>query len=190
MEEIDCPDGSDERWEAKEIIQTPWHQVCDSVQDTIDNTDEELCNKQLITSRITTLNATDTTSDNNITLSGYFLCKDSLKYIPIDWVDDLIPDCPIINYQGTLAEDESVLVNLDNKLCQNASHLPCLTGHHRCYPIQSLCRYDLDKYGHLQPCRNGAHLSHCNVISCDSMFLCPASYCLPVVRVCDGVRDC
>ena len=188
----DCPDGSDEPRIIHASLwftgtrQIPLYRVCDSVRDTADGGDEELCNQDIITPRIMQIPTLNNT--------GYdlFLCKDSNVRIPTDWVDDLIPDCPIVKPEASMSEDEPALAKIafTSSKCLNASYLPCLTGHHRCYPINSLCKYELDKYGHLHPCRNGAHLFGCHGYSCSGMYLCPASYCLPVLRVCDGVDDC
>ena len=92
------------------------------------------------------------------------------------------------------SEDETLLdfnrLTFLTDTCTGIGELPCLSGHTRCFNISSLGRYDLDRYGHLHPCRNGAHLIGSNVFLCNGWYKCLHSYCIPVDRICDGTKDC
>ena len=118
-------------------------------------------------------------------------CFDESVVLPISKLDDLLVDCP-----GGEAEDEPILYTVGVPLpgwdgvCTSDGFLTCIPGHPRCFPISRLCVYERDSGGHLLYCRNGAHLSSCIHHQCSGMFKCPSSYCVPPVRVCDGVPDC
>ena len=107
----------------------------------------------------------------------------------------MIVDCP-----GHDAEDESEyleilslerrgLFNRDN-LCQEYHQLPCVWGHSRCYPSSKFCTYDHLSSNDLRYCRNGIHLHNCIIAACQGMFKCPNTICLPMHKVCNGVKDC
>ena len=101
--------------------------------------------------------------------------------IPSDWVNDLIPDCP-------LSDDEPAQTDYSVNLCYPMLH--CTAGHPQCFPVLGLCVFNHDQYGHLQYCRNGAHLDKCEMFSCSGYFKCPSSYCVPVWKLCDNITDC
>ena len=114
-----------------------------------------------------------------------FICKEG----PIDKTlsDDLYGDC-------FLGEDEpilrSLLINHVTTSCDDSNQIPCLRGHSKCYNISDICSYKLNTYGHLLPCRNGAHLESCKDFDCNAKFKCPNYYCIPFEYVCDGSWDC
>ena len=110
-----------------------------------------------------------------------FLCYKTNISIPGEWVNDLIPDCP-------MSEDEPPQTEYIVNDCYPL--LQCTPGHPRCFPVYGLCIYNHDKHGHLSYCRNGAHLGNCQPFSCSGYFKCPSSYCLPVWKICDNVTDC
>ena len=110
-----------------------------------------------------------------------FLCDKTNISIPGEWVNDLIPDCPMSDDEPPQTE---YIVNDCYPLLQ------CTPGHPRCFPVYGLCVYNHDKHGHLSNCRNGAHLGNCQPFSCSGYFKCPSSYCLPVWKICDNVTDC
>ena len=74
--------------------------------------------------------------------------------------------------------------------CTKQNAVPCLKGHSTCFHISEACIYDLNKYGRISVCSNGAHLMNCKMHHCTDMFKCPNSYCIPWRRVCDGSLDC
>ena len=110
-----------------------------------------------------------------------FLCYKTNVSIPGEWVNDLIPDCPMSDDEPPQTE---YIVNDCYPLLQ------CTPGHPRCFPVYGLCVYNHDKHGHLSYCRNGAHLGDCQLFACSGYFKCPSSYCLPVWKICDNVTDC
>ena len=101
--------------------------------------------------------------------------------IPSDWVNDLIPDCP-------LSDDEPAQTDYSVNLCYPM--LQCTAGHPQYFPVLGLCVFNHDQYGHLQYCRNGAYLDKCEMFSCSGYFKCPSSYCVPVWKLCDNITDC
>ena len=105
-------------------------------------------------------------------------------YIPEVWLNDLIPDC----LHGD--DEPPPKLYIENTNCNRVGQLQCSPGHPRCFPFHALCIFDFDHFGHLQHCRNGAHLSHCLNIQCSGLFKCPQSYCLPARRLCDDTQDC
>ena len=114
-----------------------------------------------------------------------FICPTG-ECINIKLVNDLIQDC-------SSPTDEQHSINIKHGEvyhCKDIDEIPCVPNHSKCFRIQSLCVYDLDILGHIVPCRDGAHLFNCNYIQCTNTFKCPGSYCIPLRKVCDGVKDC
>ncbi len=103
-----------------------------------------------------------------------FKCKAG-REIDRDNIDDLVVDC------GLDAEDESMLKSLllYNKKgsCENSSHIPCVSGHTRCFAITDICHYNLDDVAKVYPCRNGNHMEKCDDFECSVRFKCTNSYC-------------
>ena len=102
-------------------------------------------------------------------------------------VDDLVPDC-----KG--AEDERKLQNLlvSGKIyeCPQPHQIPCRKGHSRCFNINDICVYRLNKYKHIVPCRTGEHMEECKTFECNKKFKFPGYYCIPFAYICDGKWDC
>ena len=124
-----------------------------------------------------------------------FMCESDGQCLSKERVDNFIPDCAggedEQQYQKLLAnviyrEEVSKL-----GVC-SAGWLPCYRGHSTCFPITRMCVYELDQYGVLKYCGNGAHLAGCDKMACPvpGMYRCRASYCIPQHQVCDGVVDC
>ena len=90
-------------------------------------------------------------------------------------------------------EYQRLLVDIDYEpaSCISNLEIPCIPGHHHCFPTSKLCIYEL-KYPSLllKYCRNGAHLHRCDFIQCSGQFKCPTHYCIPYDYVCDGKWDC
>ena len=114
--------------------------------------------------------------------------------IPMEFVDDTIPDCP----QG---EDEpqyrELLLNFTLKMdpianmCEEPTMLPCVPGHSKCFKRSNMCLYRRHPiYSHLLFCRNGAHLAECSNFACNGNLKCPGYYCVHISHTCDGVFDC
>ena len=194
--EIDCPDGSDEAvnnlpciensevgyvqcktdyFKCSNLQSLPWYSVCDGQQDCTDGGDETMCLEIQRGSHI----------ENQV-----FICPHSNREILYQFLNDLVPDCES-------AEDEAIMQRLtnDSSLADvefNIEHgnLPCVIYHPKSFASHGLCLYDMELSGHLRFCRNGAHLANCEKIGCPTHFKCPASYCVPARRICDGVSDC
>ena len=118
---------------------------------------------------------------------SYFQCTDGQVIHP-QLVNDLIPDCKI------KSEDEPLLMevlknHVTNNLCL-PNEIPCILGHSKCFKFTDLCNYKLNTFGHLVPCRNGAHLQNCKLFECNLKFKCWNSYCIAWAYVCDGKWDC
>ncbi len=107
--------------------------------------------------------------------------------IDISLKDDLVPDCQ-------KSEDElNLLALLENETifsCQQPDALPCLKEHSKCFNLSEACSFQLNKFGHLIPCRNGGHLQDCEHFNCVMKFKCLHSYCVPWISVCNGIWDC
>ena len=159
--------------------------VCDGKPDCSDASDE-MC--ALGTMRQSTSIAMDEILIGDTKFCLAFRCQ-SLKCVPLKYVNDLVPDCP-----GGLAEDESLFIRLRNNgersNCLDQSHFPCVPGLPVCFPIEKVCHYEIDQEGNVLWCRNGAHLGKCADIYCTNGYKCPKSYCIPFHRVCDGHPDC
>ena len=78
----------------------------------------------------------------------------------------------------------------DSLDCQTFGQLTCRDTHGKCYKVSQICVYSLNEDYSLKPCENGDHLYNCIAYSCNTMFKCPNSYCVPWVYLCDGKWDC
>ena len=103
--------------------------------------------------------------------------------------DDLIIDCLNFDFR-----DENLLEKLITKEthvgCKDKNQLACLKGHQRCFNITEICKYKLNKYGHLTPRRTGGYIEECKEFECNMMFKCLGYYCIPWSYVYDGKWDC
>ncbi len=124
---------------------------------------------------------------NSTSHKDHFACANKLQ-LEVDMVDDLFPDC------GDSAEDEQelklVLTFVFETECQDSNKIPCLLGHSKCYDTFEICKYRLNKYNQLVPCRNGQHLQSCKLFECNDIFKCYASYCILQEYVCNGQWEC
>ena len=119
-----------------------------------------------------------------------FLCFNSSKCIDFNLIDDLVPDCDPPDDEPLMLSFSTSSFHQAASICIANKSLPCIPGHPRCYPLYGLCVYDLDSRGNMRYCRNGAHLSGCEAVGCPDRYKCPGTFCIPVRRVCDGLRDC
>ena len=98
-----------------------------------------------------------------------FICNDG-TLVDQSLVDDLEADC------GPDGEDEpmllSILFNRKSYSCPNKYELPCRQHHSNCYSLQDICMYELNRFNHITPCRNGRHLQKCKSAACNMRFKC------------------
>ena len=147
-----------------------YFQVCDSVKDCIDGSDEWNCIQT---------NGTEP----NVPLHQY-TCDDP------DLQNDLIPDC------DNATDEKNFLAFLNEKksateFCADPWEVPCYPGFvDVCYQRKDICAYETNTLGHLTPCRNGAHLAQCKNHQCPTMFKCKDAFCISFSRMCDGKKDC
>ena len=102
------------------------------------------------------------------------------------FVNDLIADC-------SRGDDEDHNFNIKRGkmyYCSTVNEVPCIPNHSKCFSVHHLCVYDYNRFDHIAYCRNGGHLSSCEMIECTNTFKCPRSYCIPLRKVCDGENDC
>ncbi len=113
-----------------------------------------------------------------------FVCNDGHSIFSL-FVNDGIPDC-------AEEEDETIFpLKPSNFECQYPSMLPCGPGSSKCFHISHMClkrRHPV--HGHLENCRNGAHLIECQSFTCNGHFKCPGYFCVHLVHKCDGIVDC
>ena len=119
-----------------------------------------------------------------------FLCINSSRCIDSNLMDDLVPDCDPPDDELLMLSYSTSSFHQAASVCIANKSLPCTPGHPRCYPLYGLCVYDLDSRSKMRYCRNGAHLSGCEAVGCPDRYKCPGTFCVPVRRVCDGLRDC
>ena len=197
----DCPDGSDEMLTVCDSVndcencrlpeclcshtfyQCPqggcvlWDRVIDGKQDCQFGEDEIIFPNIDSPSK-----ALGISPYENQTTPEVFICDKLNVSIPGEWVNDLIPDCPLSDDEPS--QNHHYILNPCYPMLQ------CTQGHPLCFPVHGLCVYDHDQYGHLKYCRNGAHLGDCQIISCSGHFKCPSFYCVPLWKICDTVADC
>ena len=120
-----------------------------------------------------------------------FKCEKHNMFIPVMFVNDLIPDCP--NSFDDELEYFNLLTNPYHSQisCNSSYELPCVPGHSHCFPLNKLCIYDVQHNSlQLKYCRNGAHLYNCMHFKCLGYFKCPSSYCVTYHLLCNGNWDC
>ena len=116
-------------------------------------------------------------------MQGICMCMNGLIIDSI-LVNDLLVDCfPDPDDEFLLAY---VLTGNANLNCSNPGELPCKEGHSKCFNISDICKYRLNTFGHLVPCRTGAHIQDCQNFECNVMFKCQDNYCIPWSYICDG----
>ena len=178
--------------DSSSILSVPWYRVCDSVTDCSDMSDENLCNKESLTKPLMVPHKDTIQTPKKV--EPAFHCKFTERVLPLDYVEDFLPDCysSKLLLEGAIADEDLISPSFDIEQSINMTFdaFPCLQGHPLHFPFHVICHYDLNKHGRLRYCGNGAHLSGCVDHGCSNMFKCPGSYCLAVIRVCDGVADC
>ena len=113
------------------------------------------------------------------------------KAVPNMLKSDLMVDCPLGDDEVELfGMAEAQLKPFSENLCSDDNSMSCLVGHSTCYHKSQACIFDLNKYGRISVCFNGAHLVNCDMHKCTDMFKCPQSYCIPWRRICDDSFDC
>lgn len=105
-------------------------------------------------------------------------------------VNDLIPDCADESDEPHLLNTAKNAILMDQYYGLGNTKHPCKRGHSFTYDIAKTCLYDIDIHGEMKFCRNGAHLGDCPSWHCSNSFKCPAAYCIPWRKVCDGTPDC
>ena len=178
----------------------PWHKLCDSVTNCPHGDDEEKCGN-LLSAKTSRESQMLSREPNYFQL---FQCPRSGYFIDQDKLGDGEIDCPVsitvvetlrfydrVESTMFLAEDErSPMRNITATSCPSNTLWCPYSINHECFPFQRICVFDRDNLGRMQFCPNGGHLLHCSMIECLGFYKCPMSYCLPLSRVCDGVRDC
>ena len=151
-----------------------WDKVCNGISDCPLSTDESICVKH----------------DQHVSIGNRYNYVGTIFYclktsISLDLFNDNIPDCVTVN-RSIIYEDE---YRSESWLQSNVD--PWLQDSHQYGVHQYHCQFDLDVNGHVVPYRDGRHLRVCAPVGCrSSQYKCPESYCLSIVRLCDGVRDC
>ena len=157
-----------------------WYRVCNGILDCVNGTDETIC---LASNHIDSL---QTVSKSEDVKSSH--CFRSDIYIPSILFDDNIPDCVFVKGRNIIYEDEFRPKAWFHPISDGDS---LLFGSEQYEVDQSHCQFDLGVSGHVVPYRDGRHLRLCAPVGCKSIqYKCPESYCLSIVRLCDGVRDC
>ena len=158
----------------------PYMYVCDNAYNCADSSDEFCVLHTLKEYHLRN------TPAKSFQLCFDFICS-SGQCIDIQFVNDLIPDCSDASdeYHSQSIKYEGLYFR-----CNDTQKMSCIPGHSKCFEIHNLCVYDLNRFGHISYCRDGAHLLNCKYIKCTNSFKCPESYCIPLRKVCDGVHDC
>ena len=119
--------------------------------------------------------------------SKAFNCSTNIT-IDLTLVNDLVSDC------GEVADDEPIykdlLANHTFHQCRIPGEIPCTYSYPKCYNLSDICIFNLNKHGHLMPCRTGSHLQSYKNFECNLHFKCPQFYCIPWAYICDGKWDC
>ena len=162
----------------------PYTEVCDNTINCGDSSDE-FCSTDKYSTANENLVFRNRFTTSSLGCYGFFCL--SGQCIDAQLVNDLIPDC--IDADD---ENHTLSVKYENIhfRCNHSQEIPCVPGHSKCFVMENLCVYDRDNFGRIHHCRDGSHLRNCRYIRCVNTFKCPQSYCIPIRKVCDGIRDC
>ena len=106
-------------------------------------------------------------------------------------INDGVLDCPDKDDEQLLREAlKNTVSDKKQDICSQHGSLSCFPGSLKCFDINEICLYKLDKLNHLYPCRTGSHMKECSQFECIQHFKCPGYYCIPWGYVCDGKWDC
>ena len=181
----------------------PWSRVCNALLDCPNGEDEQMCfflngNFEHY-ALFVELNYMDKSfykgEENN------YKCNNGPN-ISHMLLDDLVADCPEQDdeekYYTFLKNGSRSDFFPDGVLCKDPDAATCKKNYMGvCYPRHLHCIHEvvlaskpeMATYG-TETCRNGAHLTNCEMYSCPSFFKCPSAYCIPVYAICNGKVDC
>ena len=131
---------------------------------------------------------TPPSNHTSIVNNGNYTCMSLVKQevpslIPFHAVCDEITQCPNNDdEQGCQVKGQHKytmhdLVGMNALSCSNDTQ------------FLSFCYFDR-KISWSDSCYSKDYLSHCEIVSCSSMFKCHKSYCISIDTVCDGIADC
>ncbi len=193
----------------------PWSRVCDGIADCPSSEDEQACHfyhadssyPVHITQPGDKLHFSDDTGPSleefhcqtnaTIPLMLMLLCLAlSTKELETVWPAGyhLVPAClnqmDELDFYNFLTDGGRTTYSTDAALCPGPEETTCVKNFPGvCYSRHRHCMYELHSSGTVG-CRNGGHLSSCELHVCPSHFKCPGAYCIPVHAVCDGKPDC
>ena len=110
------------------------------------------------------------------------------SFISVILLNDGVPDCPEEDDESVLRSN--VFISKNQEPCRLNGMMSCYPSINKCFTIQDICLYKLDKLDHLYPCRTGSHIKYCEDFQCNQNYKCPGYYCVPWRYVCDGKWDC
>ena len=119
---------------------------------------------------------------------GYYTCislvnDDASSLIPFHAVCDGITQCLNNDDEQGCQVKEQHKYTMHDLVGMNA--LSCSND----MQFLSFCYFDR-KISLSDSCYSEDYLSHCEIVSCSSMFKCHKSYCISIDKVCDGIADC
>ena len=165
-----------------------WSKVCDYKLDCLDGSDEYFCHLRYDPRG----RFMRKSSHKEYLYHGVFLCDQS-NAIPVEMVNDLVPDCrhnQHDEYLHDVTHFQADFVRRASEKCWSSNLSSCGEGSFHCFPLSALCIYQKDANDDIKYCRTGAHLLNCQTFECPRHFKCPLSYCIPLHVVCNGIFDC
>ncbi|XP_070531728.1 uncharacterized protein [Ptychodera flava] len=109
-----------------------------------------------------------------------FQCYDG-TCLPHSAVCDFYEDCPSNEHED---EDRCHLM-------PRSAHRSFTCTNMQIIDYDLVCVFDYDRFGMIKGCHDRSHIKRCERASCEvNMIKCPASYCIPLHRRCDGTADC